>query len=486
MSREVWLILISVHLYDIVLLEKYNLGSGIMKRIRFYLAMLAAKLSLLGLKLLGRNASYLPGKIALTIDKDFIGGLTPPKTVIAVTGTNGKTTVSNLLNSILLENGYRVTNNSLGSNVQAGIANALLEDATFSGNPTKDIAVLEIDERSSLKIYPYLKPDYLICNNIMRDSLARNAHTEFISFIINKALPESTKVILNADDLICSALAPKNKDRIYFGLDVEKTGEIGPEYLQDIVYCPKCGQPLTAEYIRYNHIGRMHCSCCDFGSPAPDFLITEIDRDNNTFTVMHHGKSEKFHLLNDNIVNLYNFCGLIALLTTLGLSYKQIASGFEHSRIVKTRYDKIQSGDLTITMQLSKGQNPTACARCFSYVAKCPGNSKAIIFVGDNFEASESPCWFFDSNYTYLKDPSINQIIFTGPRCKDQLLRAQIAEIPIEKIKTDLESTAGVDLLDTQLSKDIYVLYGPYMVKEANVVKEKLIQKGTEVTGNGC
>lgn len=457
-----------------------------MKRIRFYIAMLAGKLSLLGLKLLGRNASYLPGKIAVTIDKDFIGGLTPPKTVIAVTGTNGKTTVSNLLNSILLENGYQVTNNSLGSNVQAGIANALLEDATFSGKPTKDIAVLEIDERSSLKIYPYLKPDYLICNNIMRDSLARNAHTEFISFIINKALPESTTVILNADDLICATLAPKNKNRIYFGLDIDKSGESGPDYLQDIVYCPKCGHPLEAEYIRYNHIGRMHCSSCDFRSPTPDFLITEIDRDNNTFTVLHHGKAEKFQLINDNIVNLYNFCGLIALLTTLGLDYAQIVRGFERSEIVKTRYDKLQSGNLTITMQLSKGQNPTACGRCFSYVAKCPGENKAIIFVGDNFEASESPCWFFDSNYDYLNDPSINQIIFTGPRCKDQLLRAQIAGIPTEKIKTASDSTAGADLLDTEQSKDIYVLYGPYMVRQANMVKEKLMQKGVEVTGNDC
>ena len=43
-----------------------------MKKIRFYAAMLAAKFSLFALKLLGRNASYLPGKIALTIDKDFL------------------------------------------------------------------------------------------------------------------------------------------------------------------------------------------------------------------------------------------------------------------------------------------------------------------------------------------------------------------------------------------------------------------------------
>ena len=129
-------------------------------------------------------------------------------------------------------------------------------------------------------------------------------------------------------------------------------------------------------------------------------------------------------------------------------------------------------------MQLSKGQNPTACARCFSYVSKCPGDNKAIIFVGDNFEASESPCWFFDSNYSYLKDPSINQIIFSGPRCKDQYLRAQLAGVDTNKIRMIPDSTAGTELLDTTLSKDIYILYGPYMVKEANIVKDKLITLG--------
>lgn len=457
-----------------------------MKRIRFYTAMLAAKLCLFMLKLLGRNASFLPGKIAITIDKNFIGNLTPPKTVIAVTGTNGKTTVSNLLNSILVENGYSVTNNSLGSNVQAGVANALLEDSTFTGKPRKEIAVLEVDERSSLRIYPQLKPDYLICNNIMRDSLARNAHTEFISYIINQALPSSTKVILNADDLVCATLAPNNTQRVYFGLDIEKNHEEGPEYLQDIVYCPQCGQKLDAEYLRYNHIGRMHCSSCNFASPVADFSITQLNREEGTFTVSHNGQEEKYTLINDNIVNLYNFCGVIALLSTMGFDIAQIKKGFASVQIVKSRFDKITSGDLTITMQLSKGQNPTACARCFSYVAKRPENNKAIIFVGDNFEDSESPCWIYDSNYSYLCDPSINQIIFSGPRCKDQFLRAQITGVPADKIRMTMDSTAGTDILDTCLSKDIYVLYGPYMVKEANVVKNKLIKMGTEVQNDGC
>ncbi len=451
-----------------------------MKRIRFLFAMLAAKSAMLLLRLLGRNASCLPGKIALALDKHFLAGLEQPKTVIAVTGTNGKTTVSNLLNSIFSANGYAVTNNSLGSNIQAGVATALIEDSTFYGKPKKDIAVLEVDERSSIRVYSYIKPDYLICNNIMRDSLARNAHTEFISYIINSAIPETTKVVLNADDLVCAMLAPKNEQRIYFGLDIEKEHEQGPLYLQDIVYCPECGELLTADYIRYNHIGRLKCSKCSFHSPDPDYLITHIDRETRTFTVRHRDQEQTYNLINDNLVNLYNFCGLIALLSDLGLTYDQISKGFAESKIVKTRYDQLTAGDLTITMQLSKGQNPTASARCFSYVSKCPADGKAIIFVGDDFDPLESPCWFFDSNYAYLTDPSINQIIFTGPRSKDQYLRARLAGIPADKMKISSDSTAGPELLDMDISKDIYILYGPYMVRQANIVKEKLIKLAQE------
>lgn len=459
-----------------------------MKKLRFLLAMTAAKLSNFALRILGRNASYLPGKIALKISKDYIGHFTPPKTVIAVTGTNGKTTVSNLITSILRDNGYQVTNNGLGSNVQAGIATILMQNSSFFGKPKNEIAVLEVDERSSLLIYPYLKPDYLVCNNIMRDSLKRNAHTDFISFIINKALPASTKLILNADDLICSSLGPNNNQRVYFGVDAEKPDSAETQYVQDIVYCPKCGAKLEASYIRYNHIGRMHCTKCDFQSPTPDFLVTEIDRENSTFTVSHKGQVQTYNLINDNIVNIYNFCGAIALLTQLGLNFEQISTGFSHSKIVKTRYDHLQAGNLNITMQLAKGQNPIACARCFSYVSKCSGDDKGLIILvddkGDNIGNSESVCWLYDCDYSYLTDPSIKQIVFAGPRCKDQYLRALIAGVDPSIIKLTNDPADGANHLDITKTNNVFVLYDPYILAEANKVKADLIKKGTEAAEN--
>ena len=43
-----------------------------MSKLRFYVAMMVAKIMYLGLKLLGRNASYLPGKAAVKICKSTL------------------------------------------------------------------------------------------------------------------------------------------------------------------------------------------------------------------------------------------------------------------------------------------------------------------------------------------------------------------------------------------------------------------------------
>ena len=74
------------------------------KTFRFYIALWVAKCTSFILKVLKRNATYMPGKIALTICPNFLGMLEKPKTIVGVTGTNGKTTVCNMINDILTAN----------------------------------------------------------------------------------------------------------------------------------------------------------------------------------------------------------------------------------------------------------------------------------------------------------------------------------------------------------------------------------------------
>ena len=156
------------------------------KTFRFYIALWAAKLSSVALKTLKRNATNFPGQLAIKICPDFIGRIDKPKTIIGVTGTNGKTTVCNMIEDVLRANGYEFIDNSYGSNINSGITTALISGVNVKGKAKKDLAVLEIDERSAPRVYPYLTPTYLVCTNLFRDSLMRNAHTEFIKKIYTR------------------------------------------------------------------------------------------------------------------------------------------------------------------------------------------------------------------------------------------------------------------------------------------------------------
>lgn len=188
------------------------------KTFKFYIALWMAKLSIVALKITKRNGTSFPGQLAIRICPDFIGMLEKPKTIIGVTGTNGKTTVCNMINDILTDNGYDFINNKYGSNINRGIATTLIQGASIMGKAKKELAVLEIDERSANRIYPYLTPTYLVCTNLFRDSLQRNAHTEYIAEFLNKYIPKETIMIENADDLISSNVA-KDNQKIYFGID---------------------------------------------------------------------------------------------------------------------------------------------------------------------------------------------------------------------------------------------------------------------------
>ena len=452
-----------------------------MSKLRFYVAMIVAKTMYFGLKLLGRNASYLPGKAAVKISKDFLAHLQLPKTVICVTGTNGKTTVSNMLTRILRQCGYDVTNNALGSNVQAGVATALIEDSDLLGRTKKDIAVLEVDERSSLLVYPYIKPTYILCNNIMRDSVKRNAHTDFISFIINKGIPAGTRLVLNGDDTICAHLGLDNPDRTYFGITAEVPEETVVPFLRDIVYCPECGALLDSEYIRYNHIGRIFCPNCDYRTPEPHFAVTEIDRDGGTFAVTHEGVTERYKLVNDNITNLYNFCAVITMLKCLGISYDKIHASFEALEIVKSRHEEVTVGDHKLTVILAKGQNPIACSGVFRYTAACPGDDKTVLLsiddMGDNVNNTENMGWIFDTDYSPLADPSVSKVIFVGKRCHDHYLRALMAGVSKGRLSAAENWRDGVAMIDMESSKNIYLLYELYRDGEMKQIRGSILDR---------
>ena len=450
------------------------------KTFRFYIALYLAKLSIVALKVIRRDATQFPGKLAVTICPDFLGRIDKPKTVIGVTGTNGKTTVCNMVEDCLRENGYKFMDNKLGSNTNSGIASTLIKGANLRGKQKRDLAIFEIDERSAVKIYQYVAPTYLVCTNLFRDSLMRNAHTEFISGLLTKNIPEKTKLILNGDDLIVSNLAPEN-DRIYFGIDRLETDTDKCENIaRDIIVCPKCDSKLEYDFVRYNHIGRAHCSKCDFKSPEINYEITKLDLEEMKMTIKMSDGEETYDLINNNIINIYNMLATITVLKQLGLTREQINPILKKQKIVDTRYSKEVVNGVEVITQLAKGMNPIACSRAFDYVRKESGNKAVIILLDDLHEAansSENIAWHYDTDFEFLNADSIKQILVAGARYLDTYVRLKLADVQTEKIVHQRDENTLVEKLNLEGIDKVFILHDLYSIELKNEVKAQVIER---------
>ena len=466
---------------------------------KFILALHMAKLTRLAIKIVGLfsniNGSHFPGNVALKLDKDFLRDVGKPKTIITVTGTNGKTTTCNLIIDLLEKAGYKVLNNKFGSNVRGGITTALLSGVSIFNKPKYDIAVLEVDERSSEYIYPYIKPTYSVITNLFRDSLKRNAHSEFIFNLINDALANETTLILNADDLISNRAKEKTNERVFFGIEKqENDGKESVNIVNDARICPICNEKLDYDFVRYHHIGRAYCKKCGYKSPKADYMIKSINYDKQEIEVIDNKNkvTEKYKMISDSIFNLYNEIAAITLLKELKVPYETIKEGFDSIKITEARYKKEEINGVNIINHLAKGQNPVACSIIFKYLKEEKNEKELVLLMEDyhdNRESSENIAWLYDCDFEFLNDENIKKIVVGGIRADDFKYRLQLAGVDEDKIVAIANEEEIPNYLSLEQGKDTYILYDMYEQKIVDMVNKKIkekIKEKSKVSGGGA
>lgn len=447
------------------------------RNLRFYFALIFARGTALVLKIIGRKGTSMPGSWAIILCPDFLGRMPRPKTVIGITGTNGKTTVANMVEDVLESEGYDFMCNRSGTNVNTGVASTLISNSHFWGKPKKDLAIFELDERSAPKILPYIKPDIMLCTNIFRDSYKRNAHMEFITEILDKYIPDETKLVLNGDDLLCSGLK-KDNERVYFGIK-KQDGENNESHniVMDIRNCPNCGAILQWDFIRYHHIGRATCPKCGFKSPELDYLAHDISADDSKMMVNIEGKEQEFPLANSNLINTYNSLSAIAFLSEFGLEPERISNAMKRLTINETRYMEEEVEGKKVILHLAKGQNPVACSRVFENVRDYEGRKSLILFLDDYWDAKhsvENVSWYYDTDFEFLNDDSITQIIAAGARHWDVYVRLLMAGVPEDRIIHIEEYDKAALEVDPSKSDTTFILYDVYTIGLANDTKEQV------------
>ena len=408
----------------------------------------------------------------------FYGDPSRQLKLVGITGTNGKTTVSNLLADTLEKAGHRVLINRAGSNVASGIATALLKGCNLAGRVKDyDMAVLEVDERSSVRVYPYITPDYIAVTNLFRDSIMRNAHADFIAGIISRSVPAASKLVLNADDLISCGLAPENP-RVYFGIDRLPSDTVEcVNHINDMRICPKCAGKLRYEYRRYHHIGRAVCQDCGFHSPDSDYLATNVDIPGGTMTIREDGKEYPYTLICDSVFNVYNMVTVIAVLRQLGYAHDEIARVLSQSAITESRHNVEQAGNVTLVREMAKDKNALACSRVFQYIASRPGKKEVMLLMNSLTDVphwSENVCWFYDTDFEYLADESIVRVVCTGLRCEDYKLRCLMAGVPEDRLACAKDEHDAAAMMAYEPGDELYVLYGTDTLELAYQVYDQM------------
>ena len=129
--------------------------------------------------LIGKGSS-LPGQFALKVCPDVLGRVKLPERVIAVTGSNGKTSTVEMIAAILKADGKQVIYNKEGSNQIEGVTTLLLSSCNLKGEVKGDVLLLESDERYAKHTFKWFHPTHFVITNLYRDQLTRNGHPEWV------------------------------------------------------------------------------------------------------------------------------------------------------------------------------------------------------------------------------------------------------------------------------------------------------------------
>lgn len=422
---------------------------------RFIVALVLSKIMLFIYKLIGKTKDDKPGLLANKICPDFLSRIKKPKLVICVSGTNGKTSIVNFLADIFKEQGYKVSYNDWGANIFAGHSRVLLDTVNIFNRSTKDVAIIEVDEKTSYRSIPMIKPNYFIVTNLFRDSIRRNGHIEFIYNNLSKAFLNSpdTIAILNANDPISSNLASKNK-RIYVGInDVELNPKENnsAEYLM----CPKCGAKPKYDYKLYRSIGGFHCDC-GYKYPDSKYTIDKIDFKNKTMLV----NGEEYKLVNDSIFYAYNILFVIALLKELKI--KDIKKYIDNLKITSFRNMKEIVNGKEVELFACKGQNGSSSSSVFEYLTQNKEDKELIILMDelhDKYHPLETLTWIYEADFEFLNSPNIKKIIVGGKMYRNYKVRLKLAGIPEDKIVCVENELDTIKYLNMKNKDKVYILF---------------------------
>ncbi len=427
------------------------------------ITVIICRLARWALRKLGKGGTNVPGTIALKLNPKILAQLSKNVKIILVTGTNGKTTITRMIEQCLIESGLGYFTNKSGANMDTGIVAEFVVNSTIGGKCKYPYALIECDELAFQKVSRYADISCVVISNVFRDQLDRFGE---ITHTINglyegiKNIPNA-KICINAD---CS-LSTSLKDRIpneviFYGLDCpvykEKVKEVS-----DAPYCIKCGNEYTYDNITYGHLGSYRCEKCGYKKPETIISVKEIlksDVDSTTVNMDIAGGISEVKINLPGGYNVYNAAACAAVGYAMGFNRAAVSTALSCFECGFGRMEKFTINGTNIRMILVK--NPAGVNQVLSFLCNISEPSVFVVGLNDKYGDGTDVSWIWDADFEKLADigDNLKQVIVTGIRHYELAVRFKYAGIPEDKITVIADYD---ELFDTIVSQPAPVFIMP-------------------------
>ncbi len=379
------------------------------------LAVWLGKLTLAALRLLGRHGNALPGLVVEKVVPGYLARAMArlPEGVVVVTGTNGKTTTTKMVATILTPR-FRVLTNDTGSNFVRGAITATVEHSSWTGRLAYDVAVFELDEAWAVRFVQAVPPRRALLLNVMRDQLDRFGEIDTTAALLGKVAAATTGwLVLNRDDERVAALARNTHAEVgYYGVapqlramfptDEELYG--GPVQIAE--------QATTAELQRL---------------PSRDEprLAMRIGTGVHEITLRAEGPH-----------NAQNAAGAAALALTFGLDSDTVARGLAAVSPAFGRGQRFRVGGRGVVLQLVK--NPAGFRQTLRTLDEGLPEDPVVVVINDDYADGRDVSWLWDVDFTELAARP-GRIATSGTRAADMALRLHYDGVRSEDVEPDPE-----------------------------------------------
>ncbi len=363
-----------------------------------FFACVACKATHCLLRLFKLGATSLPGALALKICPDVLAFAAKNVDIIAVTGTNGKTTSCRIAERALLDAGRRVCANRSGANLMPGITAALILNLRLTGGVKCESAVIECDEAACRLVLGRIRPRVLLVTNLFRDQLDRYGALTRPRDCIAEGLRSSpgTAAVINADCPMAASIARLcPNESVYYGVSEHRKPRVGSG---EDDRCPVCGRALHYGGVSYASLGSFSCAC-GFSRRSPAFYAGSVLPDGSF--VLHSGDEKTLCTpALPGLYNVYNAVGAVAAAVTDGVCPDTAAAAVSGFDCGFGRMESFPLGKRGAKMILIK--NTAAADQTIGEVCRAEGGKTLVLAVNDRTADGTDISWLDEADFGML------------------------------------------------------------------------------------